>query len=139
MRKVIKIFTLLALFAVPAQLLAQQNPMSEEEQMQKMYELIDKEIENYANTLSLDAEQVFFVDSILTHNYFAMTDELIALSQRKISYSDAYVNVQDKWFEATYVAFQKILTEEQWQKYLKTGGAKDKKARDKRALKRNSK
>lgn len=138
MHKVIKIFALLAFLLTGANVFAQEQPFSEEEQKQKMYEFIDKQIEEYENSLDLDGEQVFFVDSILTHNYFAMSDELADLSNRKVTVTGLYQEIQDKWFEETYQAFKKILTEEQWQKYLKTGGMKDKKARDKRALKRNS-
>lgn len=139
MHKVIKIFAVLALLSSALPLFAQQQqPLTPEEQQQQMYELIDKQIEEYENTLELSSEQVFFVDSILTHDYFAMTRELSELTNRKVSFTDAYIEIQDKWYEAIYNAFQKLLTPEQWQKYLKTGGLKDKKARDKRALKRNN-
>jgi hypothetical protein len=42
---------------------------------------------------------------------------------------------QDRWMESTYNAFNKFLTPEQWEKYLKNGAAREKKARDKRAQK----
>ena len=38
--------------------------------------------------------------------------------------------------EKNYNALHAILNEEQWTKYLKTGAARDKKARDKREAKR---
>ena len=138
MHKVIKIFAVLAFLVAEVSAFAQQQPLTPEEQEQKMYEMIDNQIEDYTNTLDLESDQVFFVDSILTHNYFAMSAEIKALSMRKVTIPEAYQEVQDKWEEATYQAFHDILTAEQWEKYLKTGGLKGKKARDKRALKRNN-
>jgi len=41
--------------------------------------------------------------------------------------------------EKIYESFRKILNEEQWQKYLKSGALKAKNARDKREQKRNQK
>ena len=49
---------------------------------------------------------------------------------------DIYQTTQDKWAEQIYNALQKVFDEDQWAKYLKSGAARDKKARDKRAAKR---
>ena len=38
--------------------------------------------------------------------------------------------------EQIYQAMHKVFNEEQWEKYLKSGAARDKKARDKRAAKK---
>jgi hypothetical protein len=45
------------------------------------------------------------------------------------------MTVQDKWLEAIYQSYLRILNENQKAKYLKSGAAKAKKARDKRAEK----
>jgi len=113
-----------------------QQPQSEEEQLKQMRETIDRTVENYENLLDLEDWQTFYVDSILTHDYEAMRLELKGLQAAKISNSDVYQQIQDKWAEQIYVAMQKVFTEQQWQKYLKAGAARDKKARDKRATKR---
>ena len=76
------------------------------------------------------------MDSILTHDYTELTRELKALREAKMSSSEVYMQVQDKWAEQIYVSLQKVFNEEQWAKYLKTGAARDKKSRDKRAAKR---
>ena len=47
MHKVIKFFALLAFLLTGANVFAQEQPFSEEEQKQKMYEFIDKQIEEY--------------------------------------------------------------------------------------------
>lgn len=115
-----------------------QNAMaqSQQDQERKMEEAIQTEINKYERLLDLEYWQVFYVDSILTHNYNALMAELDGLSQAKVSNSDLYAQTQDKWMEENYKAFKAILTEEQWTKYLKTGAARDKKARDKRIEKR---
>lgn len=75
------------------------------------------------------------MDSIFTHNYTMRYLELQDLNDKKVSNSDAYTAVSDKWMEANYQAIKKILDEEQWAKYEKLGAGRDKRARDKRAEK----
>ena len=104
-----------------------------------MYAMIEKEVEKYTNILDLDMAQEFYIDSILTHDYFAMRAEMQEKSQARVANSDVYVAIQDKWTEKIYQAFYRVLDEEQWAKYLKNGAARDKKARDKREAKRSSK
>ena len=73
------------------------------------------------------------MDSILIHNTMAIQNEFNSMQKAKVSNPELYYDIQDKWNEETYKAFQKLLDEEQWAKYLKQGGSRDKKARDKRA------
>ena len=129
-----KFFVTLALFLLPLGVFAQQ--MSEEEQAKKLAEAIEQEVDHHAQNLDLEDWQIFYVDSILNTNYKGMMDELAVLNKSKVSNADLFVMAQDKWLEKTYVAFQKILNEDQWAKYLKSGAARDKKARDKREAKR---
>lgn len=111
---------------------AQTNPQDEEKQFQ---EAINKQIEQYTDYLGLDDWQVFYLDSILNHDYNLMKAEIQSLSSAKVSNSDVYQKVQDKWEEKIYTALQKVFDEAQWKKYLKNGAQRDKKARDKRAAK----
>lgn len=134
--KAIKIFGIAALLLLPFWAGAQQ-PQSEEEELKQMREAIDKSVESYENMLDLEVWQSFYVDSILTHDYMALRDELKEMRDAKMTNTDAYQRVQDKWAEQIYIAFQKVFNEEQWAKYLKSGAARDKKSRDKRAAKRN--
>ena len=124
---VICAFSTLPLFA--------QGPLSPEEQERQLYEAVDKEIERQTTVLDLADWQIFMIDSTLTHDYKAMTEELMVLRSSKVSNSAAYIAVQDKWMEATYQSYLRFLNEEQTAKYLKGGAAKAKKARDKRAEK----
>lgn len=114
---------------------AQQGIPSPEEQEKKMAEFIDKEIDRFESTLKLEDWQVFYVDSILNHDYRAMQEELNNLMAAKVSNSDIYMKTSDKWMENIYVAFRKVLNDDQWAKYLKSGAARDKKSREKRKAK----
>ena len=133
--KAIKIFWIGALLLLPLWAGAQQ-PQTEEEELKQMREAIDRTVDNYVNLLDLEDWQTFYVDSILTHDYEAMRQELKDMRDAKMTNTDGYQRVQDKWAEQVYNAFQKVFNEEQWAKYLKTGAARDKKSRDKRAAKR---
>ena len=133
--KAIKIFCFVALLLLPLWAGAQQ-PQSEEEELKQMREMIDRTVDNYTSLLELDDWQIFYVDSILTHDYEAMRQEVKGMRDAKMTNTDGYQRVQDKWAEQVYNAFQKVFNEEQWAKYLKTGAARDKKSRDKRAAKR---
>jgi len=133
--KAIKIFGITALLLLPLCLGAQQ-PMSDEEEQKQLREAIDRTVENYENLLELEIWQSFYVDSILTHDYDAMRLELKALRDAKVSNSDIYLQVQDKWNEQIHNSLSKVFNDAQREKYLKSGAAREKKARDKRAAKR---
>lgn len=128
----------LALMLLPFVAAAQQQLTPEQEE-KKMLEGIENMVLNYEENLNLEVWQTFYVDSILTHNYKAMADETKKLAENRVENYDLYIVITDKWENATYEAFHKILTEEQWNKYLKSGASRAKKARDRRAEKREGK
>ena len=133
--KAIKFFGIAALLLLPF-LAGAQQPQSEEEELKQLREVIDKTVAAYETQFRLEDWQSFYVDSILTHDYDALRLELKALREAKVSNADIYQVTQDKWAEQIYNALQKVFDEDQWAKYLKSGAARDKKARDKRAAKR---
>ena len=130
-----KFFGIISLLLLPLWLGAQ-VPQNDEEELKQLREAVDRQVDNYINLVKLEDWQVFYLDSILTHDYDAMRLELKELRNAKVSNSDAYTRAQDKWAEQVYNSLQGVFNEEQWAKYLKTGAARDKKARDKRAAKR---
>ena len=113
----------------------QQGPQDMEKQLR---ERIDLALEKYESSLELEYWQVFYLDSIMTHDYTAMMREVEQNSKAKVGNTDIYQQVQDKWSEQMYNSFRKVLNDQQWAKYLKQGAAREKKARDKRKEKRNS-
>ncbi|MBO4476325.1 MAG: hypothetical protein J5737_06365 [Bacteroidales bacterium] len=130
-----KIVALLSICLLPFVLSAQEQKTPEQRE-KEFYEAVQQQIDRLTALLDLDDSQIFYADSILTHDYTAMQEEYVSLSQAKVSNADIYYDVQDKWMEQIYNSFHRILDEDQWQKYLKSGAARDKKARDKRAEKK---
>lgn len=133
MKKIL--FAAIALFISGAAAFAQQQPMSPEEKAKKMDEFIQQQVNKLETSLKLEDWQVFYADSILNHDYRALQEELDELTESKVSNNDLYTQVSDKWAERIYNAMNKILDEDQWNKYLKSGAAREKKARDKRKAK----
>lgn len=125
---------LFACLSFPCGLSAQS--MSPEDEQKQLREAIELQLDTYTKLLDLEYWQVFYVDSIMTHDYEAMTAELKDLQKSKVSNSGAYEMVQDRWAEQMYNSYRKVFTDSQWQKYLKAGAAREKKARDKREAKR---
>ena len=133
--KAIKFFGITALLFLPLWLGAQQ-PQDEEKELKELYDAIQTEVDNITNSLDLEVWQTFYLDSILTHDYMAMRDELKGLRDSKMTNADLYQQTRDKWNEQIYNSLEKVFNEQQWAKYLKSGAAREKKSRDKRASKR---
>ena len=112
---------------------AQEQPEDEEKKLEESIELALEQLEK---NLQLESWQVFYLDSIMRHDYTTMRDELKQLQSAKVANTDLYYQIQDKWMDKMYYAFQGVLNGDQWTKYTKGTVAREKKARDKRAAKR---
>lgn len=104
----------------------------EEQKVQTPEEMAAKEADRLGDLLKLEYWQVFYVDSTLQHDFTALQDEMNKLQSARVENYDLYMSVRDKWFEQIDNTYKKIFTPEQWAKYLKTGAAKNIKAREKR-------
>ena len=135
MRIIIAAVFLLA--CLPA--LAQEQALTPEQREKQLYENIQKQVDDLADRLDLEDWQVFYADSILTANFGELAREYEQLGRNRVSDADIYIRIQDGCMEKNYNAFRRILSDEQWAKYLKSGAAREKKARDKRAAKREKK
>lgn len=113
----------------------QQQQSDPEKEKQEIYDRIQQKLDAMIIEYKLEDWQVFFLDSIMVHDYTAMQEEINVLRDRKVSNADMYYVIQDKWNEKMYESFRGVLDEEQWKKYLKTGAEREKKTRDKRAAK----
>ena len=112
------------------------GPLTPEQQEKQMLEYVDKEVQRLSNMLELEYWQEFYVDSTLTHDLKAMSEELEGMQKAKVENRDLYVTVQDKWMQQIDDSYQRFFTEEQWKKYMKSGGKRAKDARDKRNKKK---
>ena len=121
-----------ALMIGSASLGAQNQPQTKEQQEKQMMEFIDKEVKRLSELLDLEYWQEFYVDSTLTHDFRAMSDEMTSMQKSKVENSDLYADVRDKWMEKIDATYKRIFNEAQWKKYMKAGGERARKAREKR-------
>lgn len=95
-------------------------------------ELAEKETERLEKMLKLEDWQVFYIDSTLVTNYTGLLEEMDALNKARVENTDIYMATQDKWMERNEAAYRKFFTEDQWKEYLKQGGERIIKDRQKR-------
>jgi len=119
----------LSVFAASAQ---NQPPQTPQEQEKQLIEYIDKEVQRLSDLLKLEYWQEFYVDSTLTHDLRARMEEIQALQKAKVENPDLYVAMSDKWMEQIDRSYKRFFTEEQWNKYMKSGADRARRAREKR-------
>lgn len=126
-----------ALFAAVAFMAADPSAIFAQEQQEPptVEEMAAKEAERLEGLLDLEYWQVFYVDSTLQYNFQAMKDEMESLQRSKVSNTSLYIAVQDKWMDKIDSTYMRIFNEDQWKAYLKSGAAKQQKARAKRKAK----
>lgn len=98
-------------------------------------EMASKEADRLADLLKLEDWQVFYVDSTLQHDFAAYQEDVKKLQSAKVDNYELYTLTRDKWMEQIDNTYKKIFTESQWAAYLKSGAAKQIKAREKRKAK----
>ncbi len=128
----------LAIMAVAFSLILSQSVASAQSSDKELTpaDIAASEADRLAGLLDLEAWQVFYVDSTLSHDYTQMQEEMMELQNSKVSNVDIYMVVRDKWSDKIDESFKKYFTEEQWNLYLRNGAAKAQKSRAKRAEKR---
>ena len=109
-----------------------QAPQTPEQKEKQLLEFVDKEVQRLGGMLELEYWQEFYVDSTLTHDFKAMSEELSSMQKSKVENVDLYTDVRDKWMEKIDVTYKRIFNEAQWKKYMKAGGERARKAREKR-------
>ena len=112
------------------------QPQSPEEKEKQLLEYVDKEVQRLSTLLDLEYWQEFYVDSTLTHDIKAMTEEMESLQTAKVENADLYMNVQDKWLQQIDNTYKRLFSADQWTKYWKSGGKRAQEARDKRSKKK---
>ena len=123
---------ILSVFTAKAQ---NQQPQTPEQQEKQLLEYVDKEVQRLSTLLDLEYWQEFYVDSTLTHDLKAMTEEITKLRTAKVENADLYQDVQDKWMQQIDDNYKRYFSDEQWKKYWKSGGERAWKAREKRKKK----
>lgn len=137
MKNIGNLLLVLALLSYGFSASAQNQEGVGEDDVKKMLENVDRQVEQMTNDLDLADWQVFYVDSILTANYLSLQEGFAELSAKKVGNRDIYQDLQYRKLDEVYFALEKVLDEPQWTKYLKRGAAKDKKSREKYFAKKN--
>lgn len=128
------IFSLMPLFFCCFESFAQQP-----QEQPDIYEQAEMEADRLQRVLELEDWQTFYVDSTLKHDLPAMMADYEELRASKVSNTTLYMDVRDKWMEHIDSTYKTIFNEEQWEAYLKSGAAREQKARAKRKAKAQGK
>ncbi len=108
--------TFISLFIVTIMFAQEQPPQKSPEE----YAAI--ETERLIEELELNAAQIFYVDSTLQADFKGVMEEFEKMKVSGMQNSYSYETVRDKWADKTLASFKKILTEQQYIKYLKSIG-----------------
>ena len=119
-----------------AGLKAQNPPQTPEQREKQMTGFIDKEVKRITDMLDLEYWQEFYVDSILNHDLRARQAEILDMQKARVENTDLYMAISDKWMEQIDNSFKRFFTQEQWEKYWKSGAKRAQKERDKRKNKK---
>lgn len=127
------------ILSLAAFLLLSISAMGQESEKPSAEKYAAEHIEFLVRNIEIDEIQIFYADSIYQHNFFELIEEMESLKKQGLTTNTVYEEVSDKWMDETDRALQKILTPEQWKRYLKTSFGKEKAKRDKRMEQRAAK
>ncbi len=114
-----------------------QNPQGEQGPL-NIEEIAAKEADNLMKEFDLDFRQVFLIDSLLQDMMQKMNEEMSAIQRAGVTNRDIFQITYDKWLDAIDKEYEKIFTEDQWKRYLKSNRGREKRKRDKRMAERES-
>ncbi len=97
--------------------------------------LASQEAERLAESLHLEYYQQFLVDSTLQENYQGAFLDYQKAREGGRQNPESYQAIKDKWQILTEESYRRIFTSEQWDLYLRHGGARIIKDREKRQQK----
>lgn len=107
------------LFTIAAMLCCNSLFAQQQEEEKSPEEMAIIEADKLEKQLLLSGSQLFYVDSILRHNYMALSDDMNALKERGSQDYNSYTTTREKWIQKTIDAFKVVLDEQQYIKYLK--------------------
>ncbi|MCF0165020.1 MAG: hypothetical protein HUJ92_07020 [Bacteroidales bacterium] len=131
--KILKTLAIVALMVYASFNAAAQDPQQQEPI--DFAEIAEKQADAFQKRFNLDAVQLFRIDSLYQHDLPAMDAEMQGLRKAGMWNTNTYQAVSDKWMDIMDKGIEKIFTEEQWQKYMKSANGKEKQKRDKRLAK----
>ena len=122
-----KIFSLLISLLIFSPAFSQNNPPPQKSPV----EIAAEQADRLQIDLKLNDYQTFLADSILQANIAGVTEEFERMKAGGMQNPDSYREVQNKWRIKTEDAFEKFMTFEQFDRYLRISGvsAKERKKR----------
>ena len=99
---------------------------------QSYEDAITKQVEDMVERYKLDDYQAFKLDTLLQHFAPIYQAEIKKVKDSGAQQIDSYQTVVDKWASFFDSEYQKIFTEDQWTRYMKSPAGREKKKRDKR-------
>ncbi|MBE6224856.1 MAG: hypothetical protein E7122_06485 [Bacteroidales bacterium] len=109
-------------FLTIAALLCFNNAIAQEQPEKSPEEMAIEEAERLEQELKLSGTQMFYVDSILRHDFVLMYEDVEALKQRGSQDMNTYKAVSEKWIQKICNALKPYLDEQQYIRYLKLIG-----------------
>jgi hypothetical protein len=122
-----KILSLLTSMLIFSPAFSQNNPPPQKSPV----EIAAQQADRLQIDLKLNDYQTFLADSVLQANIAGVTQEFERMRLGGMQNPDSYREVQNKWRIKTEEAFEKFMTAEQFERYLRISGvsAKERKKR----------
>ena len=114
-------YTILCFLTIAAMLLV--NSANAQDQQQKSPEEMAIEVANkMEGELKLNSTQMFYMDSILRHNYTELYADIENARARGSQDQQTYKALSEKWMQKTFDALKGVLDEQQYIRFLKFMG-----------------
>ena len=99
------------------------NTANAQEQPQKSPdEIAIEQADKIGKELKLNSTQMFYMDSILRHNYTELYADIENARARGSQDQQTYKALSEKWMQKTFDALKGVLDEQQYIRYLKMMG-----------------
>lgn len=130
MKHLSKYIAVAALFLTLSGTLCKAQPAAQEEK--EYADAVAKQVEQMIEQFKLDDYQAFKLDTLMQHYAPIYQAEIKRVKDSGAAQVASFQTVVDKWADFFDSEYQKIFTEEQWKRYLKSPAGREKKKRDKR-------
>ena len=109
-------------FLTAAAMLCCNVASAQDSQQKSPEEIAIEQADKIGKELKLNSTQMFYMDSILRHNYTEMYAEIEFARARGSQDQQTYKTLSDKWMQKTFDALKGVLDEQQYIRYLKLMG-----------------
>jgi hypothetical protein len=115
------------------------NAQNQPQEKKNPIEIAAEQADKLQLDLKLNRRQHFLADSVLQKNIAGVMEEFERMQKGGMQNPESYREVQMKWFKKTEDAFEKFMTPEQFERYLKISGVSSKERKKREQSKRGKK